>query len=77
MSSVRKYSIFGDYVLVNKNSSPVDIPDDILTELRDYNTLWSRYAKEISGKWGLGSIPTEKGFAEWLAKLTREVSNGK
>jgi hypothetical protein len=67
----RRHSIFGDYVIAGKNQPQPS--EDELTEIRDYNALWKRYADEISGKWGIGSVPTENGFAEWLDKQTKKV----
>ena len=42
-----------------------------------YRVLTGKYTASISGKWGIGSIPTEKGFEEWLNKNIKEVSSGK
>ena len=69
----RRHSIFGDYILADKKHSSADVPDDVLAKIRDYNALWSRYAKDVVGKWGLASVPTEKGFAEWLNKKIEEA----
>jgi hypothetical protein len=42
-----------------------------------YKELTGRYTANISEKWGTGSLPTEKGFEEWLRKQLKEVSSGK
>lgn len=77
MSINHKHSIFGDYLTGDVKSIPVDELDGTLLEIEDYNALWRRYTNEILGKWGLGSIPTEKGFEEWLQRQLKEVSNGR
>lgn len=74
MSVNRRHSIFGDYILVNKKGSPADVSADVLSEVKDYNALWVQYAREVASTWG--ASPTEKGFAEWLNKITKEASNG-
>lgn len=68
-----KHSIFGNYILVDKKHSPANVSTATLTEIRDYNALWSKYTKDIASKWGTSGIPTEKGFAEWLAQITKEA----
>ena len=75
MSSVRRHSIFGDYILVDKPHPRTNVPvGDVLADIRDYNALWGRYAKEVSGEYG--SILTEKGFEKWLQnQMKKEAKN--
>ena len=62
---VRKHSIFGDYILVDKRHSlGSEAKDGLIVEIESYNILWRRYSSEI----GWSSIPTEEGFIKWLQK---------
>lgn len=67
MTIKRKHSIFGDYLT---GSPPDGELKEAQAEISDYNTLWSKYVSEISGEWGVGSLPTEKGFNEWVQRHT-------
>ena len=74
----RKHSIFGDYILVDKKPPSAGELKDAHAEIVNYNALWGKYISVVVGKWGIGSLPTEKGFAEWLQKQGRkEQVNGK
>jgi hypothetical protein len=73
----RRHSIFGDYILGGKTPPPPNAGlKEARTEIADYNTLWEKYTSEVVSKWGISSLPTEKGFSKWLQKQIEEVSNG-
>ena len=74
MSIKRAHSIFGDYLVGNTNCKSPSEHGCEQTEIEEHNILWKKYVDCVSGKWGIGSIPTEKGFAKWISEKYEEVS---
>lgn len=73
MSSVtRKHSVFGDYTVAPKGAR---VDKELLGAIADHNDLWDKYSREVLGKWG--SLPTEKGFQEWLKLSLKGVNNAR
>ena len=77
MSIKCRHSVFGDYLIRDTKTMPANELKEAQIKISDYNALWIRYVNETSSRFGVGGIPTEKGFSEWLNRMIKEVSSGK
>lgn len=64
----RIHSIFGDYLTGDPKQMPPNEFKKLQEDIALFNSLWTKYLDSIKGEWGIGSIPTDKGFTEWLQK---------
>ena len=66
-----RHSVFGNYITGDTTKIPTADLEKLRADTVLYNTLWARYLDSTKGKWGVSSIPTEKGFTEWLQRQAK------
>lgn len=64
------YNVFDDFFGRRRNSS---LPLSSSLDDASYRKLHTQYANEIGSKWGVGSVPTAKGFEKWLQKKVKDA----